>query len=305
MEDLINKTKKTPIWLDLELRKDIDDYITLIYALQNNFNIKEVSIHNPSLNELCLLKGTIKQFKKNIPIIYSGEITVYPEGEDLHESLIDKVDKNLISNIFYCDLNTYLESENINNRTVFCGGSLFTISKILENKDIFINACIQGGYAGREIIGIENELKKFKKREKVPTWNLNLDLKASDYVMNAKNVKCNFISKNVCHASFVGLEDLSDEKTVFNETMSNYFAGSTRKKCLHDLLAFMTIFNEDIVQFKKVDLKRTEDERVKWYSEINKDSNKEISVSFDYSLFLKMVINNKLKNNKSNKLKNN
>jgi hypothetical protein len=46
MENLINKNKETPVWLDLELRKDIDDYMTLIYALQNDFNIKEVSINN-------------------------------------------------------------------------------------------------------------------------------------------------------------------------------------------------------------------------------------------------------------------
>jgi hypothetical protein len=252
---------------------------------------------------LCLLKGTLKQFKKNIPIIISGAITHYVKEEDIHDSLMEKVDKSLLENKFHCDLDTYLEYENVNNRTVFCGGSLFTLAKILENKEVFIDAYIQGGYAGRGVIELEDELKKFKKRAKVPTWNLNLDLKASDYVMNAKNVNCNFISKNVCHASLVGIDDLTDEKTVFNETLKSYFGDSTRQKCLHDLLAFVSIYNDDIVQFKKVDLKRTEDERVKWYSELNNDSNKEISVSFDYSLFLKMIENNKLKVPKTNKLK--
>ena len=62
MTDLVNINNKKDIWLDLELRKDIDDYISLIFALENNLNIKEVSINNPSKNELCLLKDTLKIF---------------------------------------------------------------------------------------------------------------------------------------------------------------------------------------------------------------------------------------------------
>ena len=275
MINLINKNQNKEIWLDLELRKDIDDYITLIFALENNLNIKEVSIHNPSVNELCLLKETLRQFKKNIPIIYSGEISEYETGEDIHSSLLHKVNKDIMENKFYCDIETYLETESVSNRIVFCGGSLFTLSKILEDKNNTIDAYIQGGYAGKSIIGEENVLKKFKKREKVPTWNLNLDLDATDMVMNADNVNCHFISKNVCHASFVGEEDLNTTNTIFNKTLKDYFDisaeiyGKGSKKCMHDLLAFITIVNSDIVGFKKVDLKRTEDKRVKWFSELN------------------------------------
>ena len=79
-----------PIWLDLELRKDIDDYMTLIYALDKDVNIQEISIHNPSMKELKLLKNTLNLYKKNIPIIVSGDITEYPEDEDIHSSLLEK-----------------------------------------------------------------------------------------------------------------------------------------------------------------------------------------------------------------------
>ena len=44
------------VWLDLELRADIDDYITLLYAIETNKNITELSIVNPSINELKLFK---------------------------------------------------------------------------------------------------------------------------------------------------------------------------------------------------------------------------------------------------------
>lgn len=279
------------IWLDLELRKDIDDYITLIFALENKINITEISINNPSKNELCLLKSTLKEYNVNIPIIYSGEITEHEE--DLHESLMDQVDLNFMNNVFYCDLKTYKKHVDIKDRTIFCGGSLTTLSEIIKEEDINIEAYIQGGYAAESIIGAKNVLKKFKKREKVPTWNLNLDIEASDNVMNSKNVNCHFISKNVCHASFIGLSDLTDEKSKINKVLKKYFNGSERKKCMHDLLAFMTIFNKDVVQFKKIDLKRTNDERCKWFSELNPESNKKISVSFDYNLFLDLALNKK------------
>lgn len=296
---MINKNKNKPLWLDLELREDIDDYITLIFALDNNLNIQEISIHNPSINELNLLKETLKEYKKNVPIIVSGDITEYSEDKDIHQSLLKKAIPS--DNKFYCSLKDYLDFKDINDRVFFCGGSLFTLSKFLEhyNESTF-EAYIQGGFAGKDVVGEENTLKKFKKRDKVPTWNLNLDLESTDKVLKSDNVNIHFISKNVCHASFVGIDDLNQQNSKFNQTLKDYFGDTNRKKCMHDLLAFMTIFNDDVVKFKNVDLHRTNEERVKWHSVINENSSKEISVSFDYQLFLNFIDSHKpeLKTNK-------
>tara|TARA_B100000073_G_C23715865_1_gene565902 strand:+ start:752 stop:1648 length:897 start_codon:yes stop_codon:yes gene_type:complete len=279
-----------PIWLDLELRKDIDDYMTLIYALDKDVNIQEISIHNPSMKELKLLKNTLNLYKKNIPIIVSGDITEYPEDEDIHSSLLEKA--QLDNENFYCYLNDYFDyKKDIGERTFFCGGSLYTLSQCLNNYNPEnFKPYIQGGFAGKDVVGIENTLKKFKKRNEVPTWNLNLDIKSTDDVLS-KNVDIHLISKNICHASFVGLEDLNNKNSYFNNTLKNYFNGSERKKCMHDLLAFMTIFDEknELVQFKKVDLTHSDHEIPKWKSVINENSNKQISSSFDYSLFLKLI----------------
>ena len=45
-----------------------------------------------------------------------------------------------------------------------------------------------------------------------------------------------------------------------------------RNKCLHDVLAFMSIFDDKLVDFKKVDLLYIEKNRVAWYSELNPNS---------------------------------
>ena len=51
----------------------------------------------------------------------------------------------------------------------------------------------KGGYAGSSIVGRKNTLKSLEKRESVPTWNLNLDLESTDFVLSSNNVNCHFV----------------------------------------------------------------------------------------------------------------
>jgi hypothetical protein len=289
IKNLLEKNTGKKIWLDLELREDIDDYLTLVFALENRLNVTEVSIHNPSVHELGILNKTISLYNSSASVIVSGDITNYPEAKDIHTSLLSILDKEF--NIKHVRLDEYLYKTDMEDKTVFCGGSLFTLSKILKShNETVINAYIQGGYASKEVAGIENTLKKFTKRNAVPTWNLNLDLDASDYVMKAPNVNCHFVSKNVCHNSWVHLSDVNSNKGLFNEAIRSYFGGNTNgKKCMHDLVAFLTIFNDDIVGFKTVNLYRTDDERPKWHSEIDENSNKKISINLDFDLFTRFI----------------
>ena len=302
------------LWMDLELREDIDDYATLVYAIENKYDIICLSINNPSIEEIKLFNYTMEKFDLNVPLIVSGEITEYPDGKNLHPSLMtliegyDKAEYEDISilpidkfDIYkrehplrYLDASRCAYSARSNSVeifpiTVFCGGSLTTLSILLETyENHAFKAVIQGGFASYKIVEPENLLKKFKNREKVPTWNLNLDIEATRKVLDS-NININFISKNVCHDSWVDLVDLSDKESFFNSVLKNYFKNNKyTNKCLHDLLAFLS-FNSDIVEFKKVDLLFTDDERPKFWSELNENSTKSISVAFSKEKFLDKI----------------
>lgn len=289
-------------WLDLELRKDIDDYVTLIYALEQNVNIDVVSIHNPSIKELHLLNNTLNMFDSNALIVIAGELTQYPSDEDIHPSLEGKstgVAMPRHKTLFeYIVANIEAPAALKPPPTVFCGGSLHTLSKLLTCfPDKHWQACIQGGYAGPSIVGEENVLKKFKRREQVPTWNLNLDLHASDIVMSASNLTARFVSKNVCHDAWVHKNDIDQGESLFHAVLKDYFSNNAwDNKCMHDLLAFMTELDESLVVFSPVDLKRSNDQRPKWSSSLNASSNKSISISFDKQIFSHAIKNYQAKN---------
>lgn len=273
------------IWMDLELREDVDDYITLIYALENNVNISVLSINNPSVKELKLFNYALSLFNKNIPVVVSGEISVYDEGKDIcayAEDLIKGVDV-----VDYFLLEDFkITNELMKDTIVFCGGSLTTLAYLTENvdNDLF-KACIQGGFASYEVVGIENTLKKFKKRKAVPSWNLNLDFESTKIVLES-SIDKSFISKNICHNSFVDIKNISKD-TVYGNSLKTFLSGNKySNKCIHDLLAFVSIFDNDIVTFANVDLKYDDTERVKWWSEMNDNSTTRISVLFDTAAFL-------------------
>lgn len=272
------------LWLDLELREDVDDFFTLLYALENNFPVEVVSIHNPSIKELTLLNYTFSLFDVSIPVYVSGFITAYPNGKDLApftDSLIPDLEP-----VEYSKLSNINPDFDISGFTVFCGGSLTTLSFLIDNfNSNTFEACIQGGFASYKVVGKENTLKKFKNREKVPSWNLGLDFESTKNVLTS-DINKKFISKNICHNSFVHKNDITNTNTITNRLMLSFF--ETNKfpdKCMHDLLAFLTL-SEDLVEFIPVNLKYEEGDRVKWWSEIENNSNTLISKSFNKEAFL-------------------
>jgi inosine-uridine nucleoside N-ribohydrolase len=301
------------IWLDLELRKDIDDIITLLIALNNHKkSIKIISINNPSINELKLLNSLIikKYNSENKPkIIISGEITEYKDEEDVNKVFLSLIEEKII--IDYIKLEEFLkQSNNLKEYIYFNGGSLYNLSKILE-KEEEITAYIQGGYVGNNIIPKEIALKKFEKREAVPSWNLNLDENATYKILNSKKANLYFISKNICHSAIITFEDISMLETEIADLLYKYFKiqkEKNRKKAMHDVLAYFAIFFKSIIEFKEVELKqiKNKNKRTTYKSEINKKSNIKISINYDYkkfkSLFLKSILDKKeTKNDRNNK----
>jgi inosine-uridine nucleoside N-ribohydrolase len=284
------------IWLDLELRKDIDDFVTLIYALENKMPVSVVSIHNPSESELKLLGSTLKVIDTKPYIVITGDVTEYEEGEDLTPTLMAMVKG--VETPVATPLKSFIDSENFPSATrIFCGGSLTTLATLLTEKpDVFWDAYIQGGYAGPALMG-SNALKKFRKRAAVPTWNLNLDIEASDVVLAAKNVKRHFISKDICHDSWVHDDDVKNGTSMVAKLIRTFFDNNNdkaegafdKKKCMHDLLAFLSMSNKELVEFKEAALVRDNSPRVKWHCETGGESNCVISVAYDKSAFLEML----------------
>ena len=276
------------LWLDLELREDIDDYVTLLYALENNFNVDVISIHNPSVSELDLLKATLIRYKLTTPIVITGELLEsYPKGKDLNSYFDNFKLGGDYDYVYY--LSEFTLNYDISGVTVFCGGSLKTLSILTETFDVStFNACVQGGFASYKVVGENITLPKFRNRERVPTWNLNLDLKATDAALGS-GLEISFVSKNICHSSFVTLMDVKDSDNAVCRFLTGYFKQSRYKdKCLHDVLAFMSI-ETDIVEFKNVSLHKNQDDRPKWWSQLKEESNHKISVDYDYDKFLSKV----------------
>ncbi len=290
------------LWLDLELREDIDDYVTLLFSLEKGYNIEAISIHNPSKNELNLLKSTLSDYRVDIPIIITGDVLdAYPDGKDLNPYFINNEFLKDVSYESVYAFDDFTTDYDISGVTVFCGGSLKTLSLLTDKFDVStFNACIQGGFASYKIVDEKDVLKKFKNREAVPTWNLNLDLAATNVVLKS-GLDINFISKNICHSSYVSLNDAKNFNSVVAKFLTNYFEygilnkkkgmknKNISKKCMHDVLALISI-DSDIVKFKSIELLSDNSERTKWWSEIKEDSNHNISVSYNYEDFLKKVL---------------
>jgi hypothetical protein len=283
-----NTTEKN-IWLDVELREDIDDFLTLIYALEQNTPVNVVSIHNPSEKELRLLGVTLKRFDSKAVLVVAGEKTDYPPEKDIHTSLYNRIQGVGAPNTV--TLATFLSESPLPGQRFFCGGSLHTLAHVLANdKSVRWHAYIQGGYAGANVVGDHNVLKKFRGREAVPTWNLNLDLTASIAVLSASNVQCYFISKNVCHNAWVDQRDVNDFPSEFNRVLVDYFAKNRwPNKCMHDLVAFMAMYSDDLIEFAPVTLQHSEDERAKWSSSLCPGSEQSISIALDTVQFSRLI----------------
>lgn len=287
----MNKTK--PLWLDLELREDVDDFFTLIYALENAFPVHVLSIHNPSINELKLIRYVLSMFSVDIPVVVTGAITEYEKKKDLSDFTLnlakdfEPVHYTLLPDFLFTFATKEIDF------TVFCGGSLTTLAYLVENIDnSTFDAYIQGGFASYEFVGTENTLKKFKKRKSVPSWNMNLDFDATKIVL-ASSITKHFISKNICHDSFVHKDHVNGVPTLFGELLFDFLDNNFKPdKCMHDLLAFFSVFDE-LITFAPVDLCFDDsDERIKWFSIINEGANTYISTRYNKTRYFELIKNN-------------
>lgn len=85
---------------------------------------------------------------------------------------------------------------------VFCGGQLTEIARHIKSGGTIKNLVLQGGFVGANIMPFDKQLKKFKFKEEVRTFNFNCDVKATDFVLKTNEEQIGAIyciGKNVCH----------------------------------------------------------------------------------------------------------
>ena len=163
---------------------------------------------------------------------------------------------------------------------IFVGGSLKKVREFLNDKaeNKIKTLIINGGFVGDNVIKENRQLKKFKGETFVRTYNFNLDVESTDFVLKSEKIEKIFlIGKNVCHSEKNTMKGIWKEF----ELLKKYQLGI--KKRLHDLLMVdegLKIINgkekESYLKYEKVKVIKKEEEQgknTKWGSELSEESN--------------------------------
>lgn len=120
---------------------------------------------------------------------------------------------------------------------VFCGGALTEIARHIQSGGTIQNLVLQGGFVGANIVPMEKRLKKFRNKEFVRTFNFNLDIDSTDYVLRTTEQQIGHIyciGKNVCHNSINSNRTLWSSR-IYQELFQKYQVRDG--KLQHDMLA--------------------------------------------------------------------
>lgn len=121
-------------------------------------------------------------------------------------------------------------------KTVFVGGALTLVAQYIKIRPINL-LVMNGGFVGSNIVKPEHELKKFKEKETVRTYNFNCDVEATDQVLRSTEQQIGqivLVGKNVCHSiqnTRTGIWDVEEYKEIFDL----YHVKDLKRQ--HDILA--------------------------------------------------------------------
>ena len=269
------------IWLDLELSGDIDDAVTLLFALESKMNVKAVSLLNPNKEELSFVRYWLDYFNQDIALFVHYDKSIKSRNES-HKLLKE------YTNETYPILS--LDKITNNENYIVLGGGAYTIPKMLKDKG-FNNFVLQGGYAGTNLCE-EPVLEKFRNKVVCASWNPNIDKKSTFDIIDAY-VDIDFISKDICHDSGIDIEFVKTMKNeLTKDLLLKYFDGSSRMKNMHDVVALLYIVDNSFCTMEKVALKCKNNHM--WYSEKKEYSKKRISINWDKDKFLELFASNSI-----------
>jgi len=164
---------------------------------------------------------------------------------------------------------------------VFCGGAFTKVKEFVTYNKLRLLVA-NGGYVGSNIIPITKQLKKFRGKDKVSTFNLNLDINSAIKVLDSPNIhEIMLVSKNVCHSmvntfgvyhkdNFIKKYDLRSGKRLHNLLMVKEGVNYLEERDMH-----CKYINVNLIYDKKEPSDMT-----LWGSELNSESNILISTIF-------------------------
>jgi len=169
-------------------------------------------------------------------------------------------------------------------KILLCGGALTKVREFIEDGGSLDWLIMNGGFAGSNVVNSEDVLPKFKFKDMVRTFNFNMDIESTLYVLNSPQVKnIMLVSKNVCHSERNTILDLHKNDREWITSRYNI----RDDKRLHDLLmvkegihmleGYQTLLEYDNVDMLHHRSAGKDDNMTVWGSTLNSKSKIKIS----------------------------
>jgi pyrimidine-specific ribonucleoside hydrolase len=283
------------IW-DMETG-DPDDYFTLLLLLGHpEVNLKAVTVTPGAPDQMGLIKKVLDIFGRKMPI---GSFNI-----DHPKKCVSRWYYNVLGNIeSYTKVQQgadVIMENSTEDTTIITGGPLKNLGAAIEKyPNLRVRRLVaQGGFAGEGVIPSGLQLEKFKGMRTCPTYNLNGDPKAGLIVLAFDGIETKrFVSKNVCHGVYYDRElhnrlapiKLSKAPHLFKiyQGMDYYLMKHPQGKKFHDPLAACAAINEDIINWREVEIFR---EKGKWGSKLCPGSGIWISIDYDREMFIDTLL---------------
>lgn len=259
------------LWLDLEIKEEVNDYIALVYALEKKLPISVVSLKNPTVFEYHLVAYTICIYNRNIPLVINGKIKEHNNVSNYTLELISYHINSIIDDCYPKPifLNDFIKDYPIEKTTVFCCSSLNTLSILVSRFDnsLFDSIVQSGSYFNN----IET-----------------LDIEAANIVLESK-IHMKIISNNIFNNLSFSKENIGVNNNLFNAILNIVISHSSNsEKYMNNLLALSVFEKNSFIEFKRV-LFCINNNNKEWEFKDNKDSNHEIAIKCNLDYFYNKI----------------
>lgn len=272
---------------------DPDDALTLCFlAGHPRVNLRAVTITPGSRDQVGVVRHLLKRLNREDVEVGARNIDHPKECVSaFHYNWLGKIAPSEAKEAYKVMYDCYQQYPD---SILLTGAALHNPKNLLNNyPDVEIPLWVgQGGFAGEGVVPQEYQLAKFLNKKTCPTFNFNGDSVGAKLMLSSTQVKRRLlVSKNVCHGVIYNHEVheyVSQNKNnnpgiaLIHNGMEFYLKKNTCK-AFHDPLAACVMINENICEFKEVEVFR---EKGEWGSSLKKGTNTFISIKVDMGKFL-------------------
>lgn len=291
---------KKKVLFDMETN-DFDDYLTLcLLAGTSQIDLVGVTITPGTPAQVGLVKQVLKEMDRGDVLVGASNIQNHGNKDviaPIHYKVVDKIIE-MEPDGYAEEIIHRLNMEHKDKFNILTGAGLSNIASYLKRykDDVIENMFIQGGFAGSNIVAIEDQLKKFEGKESIRTFNFCCDIPSAMTVLNSNRVKTrHLVSKNVCHGTAYD-SSLHDKITNVKKGISlqriydgmDMYLVRKKKKMLHDPLMALSFLNPNICNFEEIEMSEKSGE---WKADVKKGTNTFISVKCNYNQFYSNLVN--------------